>query len=59
MCACLYTTGFPRHTYSIKYSAPGDPALAKRVSELLDAAGLPTTIDKYVWRDSFRSPDLH
>ncbi len=31
--------GFPAHTYQIKYSAPGSPALAARVRELLDDAG--------------------
>lgn len=33
--------GFPPETYSIRYPAPGDPAVADRVVELLDAAGLP------------------
>jgi aromatic ring-opening dioxygenase catalytic subunit (LigB family) len=37
--------GFPPHTYQIKYSAPGAPALAGRVVELLKAAGLPTHLD--------------
>ena len=31
--------GFPPHTYEYNYSAPGDPALAQRVSELLAAGG--------------------
>lgn len=30
--------GFPEHTYRIKYPAPGSPAVAKRVSELLARA---------------------
>ncbi|GEO01062.1 dioxygenase [Novosphingobium sediminis] len=32
--------GFPEHTYSIRYAAPGDPALAGRVRELAAAAGI-------------------
>ena len=37
--------GFPAFTYSIKYAAPGAPDVAKRVEELLKAAGLPTHMD--------------
>ncbi|MDE2385214.1 MAG: dioxygenase [Alphaproteobacteria bacterium] len=37
--------GFPAFTYSIKYAAPGAPAVAKRVEELLKGAGLPTHMD--------------
>ncbi len=37
--------GFPAFTYEIKYSSPGAPALAKRVEDLLKAAGLPTHLD--------------
>ncbi len=37
--------GFPEFTYKIKYAAPGAPAVAKRVAELLTAAGLPTHLD--------------
>ncbi|MGK2940291.1 MAG: DODA-type extradiol aromatic ring-opening family dioxygenase [Immundisolibacter sp.] len=33
--------GFPPHTYQLKYPAPGDPALAARVSELLQAGDVP------------------
>jgi len=33
--------GFPPHTYELTWPAPGDPALAARVGELLDAAGIP------------------
>ncbi|MEQ9607293.1 MAG: class III extradiol ring-cleavage dioxygenase, partial [Kiloniellaceae bacterium] len=32
-------SGFPPHTYQLTYPAPGDPALAARVVELLQAAG--------------------
>ncbi|HEY2032182.1 MAG TPA: class III extradiol ring-cleavage dioxygenase [Rhizomicrobium sp.] len=34
-------TGFPPHTYQLKYPAPGAPKVAERVVELLKAAGLP------------------
>ena len=33
--------GFPPHTYALQYPAPGEPALAARVAELLADAGLP------------------
>lgn len=32
--------GFPAHTYDLQYPAPGSPALAERVAELLAAAGI-------------------
>lgn len=32
--------GFPAHTYHLQYPAPGSPALAQRVVELLAAAGV-------------------
>ena len=38
-------SGFPAHTYGIKYPAPGSPAVARRVAELLRAAGLETRED--------------
>jgi len=38
-------SGFPAHTYQIRYAAPGSPAVAKRAAELLAAAGLPTHLD--------------
>jgi aromatic ring-opening dioxygenase catalytic subunit (LigB family) len=37
--------GFPEHTYRLAFNAPGSPALAARVRELLGAAGLPTAAD--------------
>ncbi len=37
--------GFPPHTYSVHYDAPGSPALAQRVQQLLEAAGLPSAVD--------------
>jgi aromatic ring-opening dioxygenase catalytic subunit (LigB family) len=39
--------GFPPHTYQIRYPAPGSPALAQRVQELLGAAGLPCRADAH------------
>ncbi|MCE1235192.1 MAG: dioxygenase [Hyphomicrobiales bacterium] len=39
--------GFERELYTMKYPAPGDPALAERALGLLDAAGLdPARIEK-------------
>jgi aromatic ring-opening dioxygenase catalytic subunit (LigB family) len=37
--------GFPEHTYQLKYDAPGDPALARRITELLAGAGFPAQLD--------------
>ncbi len=37
--------GFPPHTYELTYPAPGDPALAERVGELLGAAGIASRLD--------------
>lgn len=37
--------GFPPHTYQVRYPAPGEPALAQRVADLLGAAGHPTGLD--------------
>ncbi len=36
--------GFPEHTYRLTWPAPGWPALAQRVVERLEAAGLPTEV---------------
>lgn len=33
-------SGFPAHTYQIRYPAPGSPAVAARVQELLTAVGI-------------------
>jgi len=38
-------SGFPEFTFHLKYPAPGDPTLAKRVQELLIGAGFPTDLD--------------
>ncbi|MCF2970618.1 dioxygenase [Synechococcus sp. Nb3U1] len=37
--------GFPPQLYQLRYPAPGDPALAARVKDLLDSAGIPTQLD--------------
>jgi aromatic ring-opening dioxygenase catalytic subunit (LigB family) len=37
--------GFPAETYKLTWPAPGDPALASRVQELLGAAGIPSATD--------------
>jgi len=37
--------GFPQALFDIQYPAKGEPALAARITELLDKAGLPTTLD--------------
>jgi len=38
-------SGFPQHTYAIRYGAPGSPEVARRVKELLEAAGIPAALD--------------
>jgi aromatic ring-opening dioxygenase catalytic subunit (LigB family) len=37
--------GFPPHTYRVSYPAPGSPALAARVRDLIGATGMPTVLD--------------
>lgn len=37
--------GFPAHTYQLTYPAPGSPALAARVAELLRGAGIAHRVD--------------
>lgn len=37
--------GFPDVLYRLRYPAPGDPALAARISDLLREAGLPCVVD--------------
>jgi len=38
-------SGFPPEAYRLTWPAPGDPQLASRVQELLQAAGFPTATD--------------
>lgn len=38
-------SGFPPHTYRLTWPAPGDPALAARVRQLLAQAGIPSAED--------------
>ena len=38
-------SGFPEHTYRIRYDAPGDAALAETVRAMLDRGGMPTGLD--------------
>ncbi len=37
--------GFPKHTYELEWPAPGSPALAARVRELLSGAGIESGAD--------------
>lgn len=37
--------GFPPHTYQLRYDAPGDPALAARIVQRLQAAGFDAGLD--------------
>lgn len=38
-------SGFPEHTYHVKYEAPGAPSLAARIEALLMNSGLPVRVD--------------
>lgn len=38
-------SGFPEHTYRVRYPAPGAPQVAARVQALLSQAGLAATLD--------------
>ena len=38
-------SGFPPHTYQIRYAAPGDPDLAGRACKLLTSARIETAVD--------------
>ena len=38
-------SGFPPHTYQLRFDAPGSPELAQRVRELLEGAGIPSGED--------------
>ena len=38
-------TGFPAHTYEVQYPAPGAPAVAARVTTLLEQADIPVAQD--------------
>ena len=38
-------SGFPPHTYKIRYAAPGDPSLARQARELLTGAGIESAFD--------------
>jgi aromatic ring-opening dioxygenase catalytic subunit (LigB family) len=40
-----YYYGFPEHTYRIRYDAPGAPALAERVREMLVGGGVASGLD--------------
>ena len=37
--------GFPAHTYELKYPAPGEPALAKEIVDVLQGSGIPAKVD--------------
>ena len=38
-------SGFPEHTYHVRYAAPGSPATAERVRGLLEGAGIAVRVD--------------
>jgi aromatic ring-opening dioxygenase catalytic subunit (LigB family) len=37
--------GFPPETYALRYDVPGSPPVARRITELLSAAGIPASTD--------------
>lgn len=37
--------GFPPHTYELTYPAPGEPALAQQIAELIQSRGLAASVD--------------
>ncbi len=37
--------GFPQHTYELKHAAPGDPALAARIKDLIEPTGIPVRLE--------------
>ena len=39
--------GFPREAYSIKYEAPGSPAVAQRIASLLESAGMRCALESH------------
>jgi len=40
-------SGFPEHTYRIRYDAPGDPGLAETVRAILERGGMPSGLDPH------------
>jgi aromatic ring-opening dioxygenase catalytic subunit (LigB family) len=38
-------SGFPPHTYRVRYAAPGSPEVATRAKSLLEGAGIPAALD--------------
>lgn len=38
-------SGFPPHTYELKYPAPGNPQLAKKIVQTLEAAHIPAKVN--------------
>lgn len=38
-------SGFPEHTYRIRYDAPGAPALAEKIRTMLDLGGVASSLD--------------
>ena len=38
-------SGFPAHTYSVQYAAPGAPVMADRIAALLHSAGIDAALD--------------